>query len=156
MYDKVDAEFTDGEDGGIVYSFDEVIYFVPFNSISSVRNSSYGFDVYFTDSDVVLHFVEIAKLSKPAPLYKIGGQYIDESMFWREPSKSGLPGGGNWSTYTHFIADYEADEWEYIKETWEAIAKGKDAYNDLYSIPEMQAKRLSKQQRRVNRRRRLP
>ena len=151
LADKVDSNFNDGTDGGIVSCYDEVDYYVPFNSISGVRNTGQGFDVIFSDNSTVLHFIEIAKLSKSAPLYRIDGEYINESMLWRNPAKSGLAGGGNWSSWTHFIADYEADEWDYVKETWQAIADGADAYNDLYSLPEYKAKRARKAQRRASR-----
>lgn len=150
--DKVDADFDDGTDGGVIYCADEVDYYVPFGSISKFKNTSKGFDVEFVDNETVLHFVEIAKVSGPAPLYKLSGKYINESMLWRDPANSKLAGGTEWPTWTHFIADYEADEWEYVKETWEAIAKGADAYNDLYSLPEYKARLARKTKQRASRR----
>jgi hypothetical protein len=72
-------------------------------------------------------------------------------MYWRKPSNSKMRSSG-WYGPHHFIQPMGIDEsWVELKNAWEAIAAGADAYNDLFSLEERQARKAQLIARRAAR-----
>lgn len=153
LYAKAEDQLgTEGVDYGYVGTEDGVVYLVPFNSIAYVKNVFQGFEVGFNDNDLKLTFIDAREAPQAAPLFRNpDGSYIDHSMYWRNPSNSKMRSSG-WYGPHHFIQPMAIEEtWVELKNTWEAIAAGADAYNDLFSLEERQARRAQLAARRAAR-----